>query len=71
MDIVVTLTSQEGQKMLFGSSHGGSAVMNPTSIQEDLGSIPDLAHGLGIWSCHKLWCRLQTWLGSRTAVAVA
>ena len=25
------------------SSHGGSAVMNPTSIYEDAGSIPGLA----------------------------
>ena len=34
---------------------------NPTSIHEDTGSIPGLA----------LWCRLQTWLGSGVAVAVA
>ena len=26
----------------WGSSHGGSAVMNPTSIHEDAGSIPGL-----------------------------
>ena len=26
--------------------------------------------GLRIWHCHELWCRLQTWLGSRVAVAV-
>ena len=27
----------------LGSSHHGSAVMNPTSIHEDMGSIPSLA----------------------------
>ena len=27
--------------------------------------------GLRIWRCHELWCRLQTWLGSCVAVAVA
>ena len=26
--------------------------------------------GLRIWCCHKLWCRLQMWLGSGIAVAV-
>ena len=25
---------------------------------------------LGIWRCCELWCRPQTWLGSRVAVAV-
>ena len=27
--------------------------------------------GLRIWPCHELWYRLQTWLGSGVAVAVA
>ena len=26
--------------------------------------------GLRSWGCHKLWCKSQTWLGSRIAVAV-
>ena len=32
-------------------------VMNPTSIHEDMGSIPGL--GLVSWglNCHELWCR--------------
>ena len=31
------------RKGLFGSSHCGSMVMNPTSNLEDMGLIPDLA----------------------------
>ena len=27
--------------------------------------------GLRTWCCYELWCRSQTWLGSRIAVAVA
>ena len=34
------------------------------------GSIPGLAQ-LRIWRCRELWCRLQTWLGSRIAVTLA
>ena len=30
-----------------------------------------LLRGLGTWHCHELWCRSETWLGSRVAVAVA
>ena len=30
-----------------------------------------LLSGLRIWYCHELWFRLQTWLGSGIAVAVA
>ena len=44
---------------------------NPTSIHEDVGSIPASLSGLRIWRCHELWCRLQMWLGSCAAVAVA
>ena len=55
------------------SSHCGTAEMNPTSIHEVEGWVPGLAHGLGIWCCryHGLWCRSQTLLRSRVAVAVA
>ena len=44
-------------------------LMSPTSIHEDVDSVPGLAK-LRIWSCHELWCRLQTRLRSCVAVAV-
>ena len=46
-------------------------LMNPTSIHEDVGSIPGLAQGLRIQHCCELWCSLQMCLRSVIAVAVA
>ena len=46
---------------------------NPTRIHEDVDLIPGLAQwvkGLDLLNPDELWCRLQTWLGSRIAVAV-
>ena len=43
---------------------------NPISIHEDADSIPGLSQWLRIQHCHELWCRLQMWLRSGTAVAV-
>ena len=37
---------------------------------EDVDSVPGLTQWLKIWHCHKVWCRLQMWLGSCVAVAV-
>ena len=44
--------------------------MNPTSIHEDVGSIPGPTSGLRIQLC-ELLCRSQTQLGSGISVAVA
>ena len=45
---------------------------NPTGNHEVAGSVPALLlSGLTIRRCRELWCRLQTWLGSRVAVALA
>ena len=48
-------------------------VTNPTSIHEDVGSIPGplaLLSGLRTQRCCELWCGLQTWLRSGIAMAV-
>ena len=43
---------------------------NPTRNHEVAGSIPGLAQRVKIGHCRELWCRLQTRLGSRVAVAL-
>ena len=54
------------------SSHCGSPVMNPQlgSMRTRVQSLAPL-NGLRIQHYRELWSKLQTWLGSRIAVAVA
>ena len=59
------------QKQANRSSCCGSVVNNPTRNHEVEGSIPGLAPGVKDLALPELWCRLQTQLGSRVAVAVA
>ena len=58
----------------LGSSRHGAAETNPTRNHEVAGLIPGLnlasLSGLRIRRCPELWCRLQTRLGSRVAVAL-
>ena len=57
-------------KSLLSSSHCGSAVMNPKTVHEVAGSIPDLAPGLRVLFWHELHWRLQMWLRAHISVAV-
>ena len=64
-------TSQQLRELTLGSSRCGIAVMNPTNIHEDAGPSPGLAQWVKDLTCLELWCRLQIWLRSGSAVAVA
>ena len=52
------------------SSHDGSVEMNPTSIHEDMGLIPGLAHQVKDLALLWAGCRLQTQLRSHVAMAM-
>ena len=58
------------KKKELGSSHRGSAMVNPTNIHEDMGSIPSSFSGLRTLRCHELWCRPKMGLRSDVAVDV-
>ena len=60
----------QGRNYFLGNSPCRSVVTNLTSIHEHLGLIPGPSQWLRIQHLHDLWCRLQMWLRSRTAVAV-
>ena len=46
----------------FWSSHHDSGVMNPTSIHEDAGLIPDPAKWVKYLHCCEMRCRFHMWL---------
>ena len=58
-------------KNKWGSFCCGAVETSLTGIHEDVGSILASLSGSVIWHCHELLYRLQTWLGTCTAVAVA
>ena len=49
----------------------GQWLTNPSRNCEGRVRSLSLLSGLGIQRCQELWCGLQTWLGSRVAVALA
>ena len=49
-------------------SHDAAGEMNPTSIYEDVGSIPGLAQW--VKDLARPWCRSQTWFRSCIVVAM-
>ena len=54
-----------------GNSYCGSEVMKSINIHKDQVWFLASLSVLRIWHCCELQCRLQTWLGSSVAVAVA
>ena len=60
---------RRGEKVLEFPSLA-QPLTNPTSIHEDAGLIPGLAQWVKSRRCRELWCKSQTWFGSRVDVLV-
>ena len=58
------------KSLIQGVPSVAQRVTIPTSIHEDVGSIPGLAQGLRIQGCCELWCKSQMQLTSDIAVSV-
>ena len=54
-----------------GSSRPGAAEMSPTRNMRLRVQSPASLSVLRIRRCYELWCKSQTWFGSRVAMAVA
>ena len=62
---------QEVSKSALRSSGSGAAETNLTRNNEVAVRFLALLSGLRLRCCRELWCRLQMWLGSGVAMAVA
>ena len=67
---VLKSLKSEFKKASNQSSHCDAEERNLTRNHEDAGSIPALAQWSRVRRCHELWCRLQRWLRTLSAVAV-
>ena len=65
-----TFSANQNQNKFPRSSCGGAVEMNPTRNYEVVRSIPGLSQWVKDLVLLWLWCRSQTGLGSRVAVAV-